>query len=297
MRKYTSKSDKIKMYSEKYNMSEDEIYRILTEHEALLTFDELKIRYDCPTLGKIPEWITEDELDLMIWNCVHKIFDERYSSWTTREDLHGELQVFIRERFHLYNSHGHIKVAIINRLKSMLDERIWRSKHFTRSLDDVVTSSNEDDGINFGYFIEDPKANDNDKLIIKDIMSIKNESVRDLLIVTGYLVSNISCLEDLYNEVLNRCSDDVKDKLVELNKRIEYNDNLAEMKSQGLVATTTKTKSLKIQDIISAMNFNLNLKGTYKESKTKRYGYKVSACTPNESLSELQYYLTATNFI
>ena len=55
MRKYTSKKQKTKMYAEKYNMEEEEVNRILSEYEDLLTLDELKIRYDNPNIGILPD--------------------------------------------------------------------------------------------------------------------------------------------------------------------------------------------------------------------------------------------------
>lgn len=294
MRKYTSKSDKVKMYSEKYNLKEEEVHRILSEHEALLTLDELKIKYDCDTLGQIPDWITEEELDLMIWRAVHSVFDSRYENWTTREDLHGELQVFIRQRFHLYDSHGHIKVAIINRLKSMLDEHIWRSKHFDKSLDDLIYAKDKDKPLPYSEFIPDENTEMIDSEILSDIKSVKNKDVRDLLVVTGYLLSNISCLKPMYNEVLTTCSDQVKNNLVALTERMNFNDEILRDKLDG-IENPNKAKTVKIQDIISAMNFNET--ETYKEQVTKRALHKVLPSSPTEALQELQYYMNNTYFV
>ena len=50
MYNYTSKTQKIVKYSEKYNLSEERISYILNTHEDLLTLDELKIKYDILTL-------------------------------------------------------------------------------------------------------------------------------------------------------------------------------------------------------------------------------------------------------
>ena len=60
MRKYTSKSQKIDLYSAKYNISKEEVNRILSEHEDVLTLEELKIKYDNPDIGKLPEWLSEE---------------------------------------------------------------------------------------------------------------------------------------------------------------------------------------------------------------------------------------------
>ena len=43
MRKYTSKSQKIDLYSAKYNISKEEVKRMLSEHEDVLTLEELNL--------------------------------------------------------------------------------------------------------------------------------------------------------------------------------------------------------------------------------------------------------------
>ncbi len=53
MRKYTSKAQKTIMYAQKYNIKEEEVKRILSEYEDLLTLEELKIKYDNPNIRYI----------------------------------------------------------------------------------------------------------------------------------------------------------------------------------------------------------------------------------------------------
>lgn len=104
MRKYTSKSDKVKMYSEKYGKTKEEVYRILTEDDCMLTLDELKIKYDDEYLEIWPDWIDPSQYDLIIWNSVHQMYDYRYSWWISEEDLHQDLWLWLRFRINQFNS-------------------------------------------------------------------------------------------------------------------------------------------------------------------------------------------------
>lgn len=104
MRKYTSKSDKINMYSQKYGKTKEEMYKILTEDDCMLTLEELKIKYDDSLLDEWPDWLDYGQYDLIIWNTVHQMYDYRYSWWISEEDLHQDLWLWIRLRIRQYNS-------------------------------------------------------------------------------------------------------------------------------------------------------------------------------------------------
>lgn len=104
MRKYTSKSDKVKMYSQKYGKTSEEVHRILTEDDCMLTIEELKIKYDNLDLCKWPDWLDPNQFDLIIYNTVHQMYDYRYSWWISEEDLHQDLWLWLRLRIKQYNS-------------------------------------------------------------------------------------------------------------------------------------------------------------------------------------------------
>ena len=140
MKKYTSKTDKIAMYSKKYNMKEEDVYRILTEHEDVLTLDELKIKYDNPNIGKLPEWLSEEELSNMIWNTIHHYWSQIFEQKMSKEELFSEHQEYIRKKIGLYENHHHIKAALVKRMITLANEYTRKGKYYLGSTDEVFDS-------------------------------------------------------------------------------------------------------------------------------------------------------------
>ena len=62
MRNYTSPKEKVENYSIKFNLPKEEVKRILSTQDAELTKEELKVKYNNENIGKIPYWISEEEL-------------------------------------------------------------------------------------------------------------------------------------------------------------------------------------------------------------------------------------------
>lgn len=254
MRNYTSKSQKIDLYSQKYNLSKEEVYRILSEYEDILTLDELKIRYDNENIGVLPEWLLDDELDSMIWNTIHQMFDTRFSSWTTKDDLHSDLQLFVRKNSNKFRNHAHLKTCLINRLKTLLDERSWRGKYYENSIDeeDTYSDSNSTKYKYEKFMVSDTKEQDELELVMK-INSIKDEKIRNLIIVTGYLICNISCLRKDYLQLLRTSEQSIKQNLKLLEDKLFDNDEIDRKRIDKVSMPSIRKKSLNIVDVMKAL--------------------------------------------
>lgn len=254
MRKYTSKKMKVEMYSKKYNLPEDYVRYILTENECMLTFDELKIKYDCPTLGKMPDWFSEEELDKIIWKSIHETYDARFSYWTTKEELYSTMQEFIRKKFHLFETPAHIKVAIKNRLIWLLREHLGRSSYIEVELDKPITVKNEADDTLTYYNMIHKELEDEQNIKLKDnIMSVRDKQIRELLIVTGYLLCDLSYLEKEFNDIINNCSQITKINLLKLQQVVENNKQIEFERNCNTVTKKQKRKRLTINNVVQAM--------------------------------------------
>ena len=257
MRKYTSKSQKIDLYSAKYNISKEEVNRILSEHEDVLTLEELKIKYDNPDIGKLPEWLSEETLDLMIWKTVHQYWSPLFQQRMTKEELYSEHQEYIRKKINLFENVHHVKAALVKRMLFLIDEYTRKGKYFLGSTDEQLPADNLYGSVRYKYElpIEDTKNIESD-LFIEQIRNIKNKSIKSLLIITGYLLCDITEFRKDYIEILRSSDEEVKMNLQKLEETLEHNEELDLMKYSNTVVTERK-KSINIKDIIKALRLNI----------------------------------------
>lgn len=257
MRKYTSKSQKIDLYSAKYNISKEEVNRILSEHEDVLTLEELKIKYDNPNIGKLPEWLSEETLDLMIWKTVHQYWSLLFQQRMTKEELYSEHQEYIRKKINLFENVHHVKAALVKRMLFLVDEYTRKGKYFLGSTDEQLPADNLYGSVRYKYElpIEDTKNIESD-LFIEQIRNIKNKSIKSLLIITGYLLCDITEFRKDYIEILRSSDEEVKMNLQKLEETLEHNEELDLMKYSNIVVNERK-KSINIKDIIKALRLNI----------------------------------------
>lgn len=257
MRKYTSKSQKIDLYSAKYNISKEEVNRILSEHEDVLTLEELKIKYDNPDIGKLPEWLSEETLDLMIWKTVHQYWSPLFQQRMTKEELYSEHQEYIRKKINLFENVHHVKAALVKRMLFLVDEYTRKGKYFLGSTDEQLPADNLYGSVRYKYElpIEDTKNIESD-LFIEQIRNIKNKSIKSLLIITGYLLCDITEFRKDYIEILRSSDEEVKMNLQKLEETLEHNEELDLMKYSNIVVNERK-KSINIKDIIKALRLNI----------------------------------------
>lgn len=280
MKKYTSKTQKVDMYSEKYGLSKEEVNRILSEHEDVLTIEELKIKYDNPNIGVLPEWLTEESLDLMIWKTIHQYWSPIFEQRLTKEELYSEHQEYIRKKIALFENHNHIKGALVKRMITLAQEYVRKGKYFLGSTDEVLATDNVYGIARYKY--EMPVSDEStieDEIFLDRVRSIKDKSVRNLLIITGYLLCDIEGLRKDYIELLRTCDDaDIKNNISQLESIVRHNDEI-EMCKYDNIATTERKQRLSIKDVIVALKMNI-LDNNHKENT-------------NKTLDEVKYYLQA----
>lgn len=98
MRNYTSPKEKVEKYSIKYNLPKEEVKRILSTQDADLTKNELIIKYNNENIGKIPDWITEEELYKIISKTAGDMYRKHYRffvNWIQPQELFNELYLYV----------------------------------------------------------------------------------------------------------------------------------------------------------------------------------------------------------
>lgn len=303
MRNYTSKKQKIEMYSKKYNKTEEEVYRILTEHEDLLTLDELKIRYDDEHIGELPQWLVEEGGYEALMNYIRKGIFIKYDGayrFNTVEEFESYMLEFILKRIKQFNNGSKIVSAVANRMVWLWRQNTARSSYTPISLQDKVFSGESEQEATFENILSDNSV-DSDPTqssdLINSIMSIKDKSVRDVLIVIGYLSAQIEELELAYIRVLNSLDEDCKQELLVLQKRLESKYSLEPIYKNGRQVNKNNIK-VTAKEVIKAMKFNKQeISYDIKTNKTihNPNGVKhikvLDKCSVPQSLIELQDYL------
>lgn len=281
MRKYTSKSQKIELYSKKYNIPEEEVNRILSEHEDLLTIDELKIKYDNPNIGKLPEWLTEESLELIIWKTIHQYWSPVFDNHWTKEELYMEHQEYIRKKIGLFQNHNHIKGALVNRMITLAQEQTKRNKYFIGSLDEQLEPENNNGVCRYKYEAVASNKSSEDMLFINSIRELKNKQVKNLLIVTGYLLCDIDELRKDYLDVLRSSDPDICNSVKLLAETIQNNEIIKQDRLDNKV-TKGRCRNISIKDIIKALKLNITLDGKQKvENTLEDVRYYLKSCWYN----------------
>ena len=227
MKSYTSKTQKIELYSKKYNKTEEEIKRILSEHEDLLTFEELKIKYDNPNIGVLPDWLDEQSLHLMIWKTIHTNWNELLANNTTKEDLYMECQEYVRKKIALFKNFNHLKASLVMRIRTVCDEYSRRSKYFIGSLDETYETNDCTTKYKYEPSTYDSivyRNNENDRELVLKIKSLKNKSAQQILIIIGYLICGIDALRYEYLQLLRNCDPEIKDSIELIEQKLLEKD-------------------------------------------------------------------------
>lgn len=265
-RKYTAPAQKIEEYSVKYGVTKERMKYILSEgNEPLLTFNELKIKYDCPTLGRLPEWLgyTIDERNAVIHDIATRAVNKKYTSsldtWTTREDMYMFLQEYLRKRIHKMHSRGEMYVTCINALNAAIVRHNMECIYIPERLERKATRESETTELQ--DMLPNNKTYDDDKKFILEIKSIKDTDIRNFLIVTGYLIAEIDLLRADYMNLkisLPQNQQEALDKLeVACDKFIRKEALKLEGNKDRIMKPTAK-------DVIGALQLNVTVKRSGK---------------------------------
>lgn len=178
-------------------------------------------------------------------------------------------------------------MGAINRLKNMLDQQMWRSAHNSISLNDTVKSGGDTDrDMFYEEIIPDNRTSikDEGEFMIM-VNAIKDKSLRAMFIVTGYLVCNLSFLEDEYNNILKSSDKEIQDNVAEMLKVVERGDEIDRLRIEGEVVKERK-KKISVTDVISALKLNII---DIMNPKTGEITYQVES--PTTTLKNIQDYI------
>lgn len=295
MGNYTSKSQKVEMYSKKYNLSEKEVYRILSESEVNLSLEELKIKYDDMEIGKLPQWLVDEggyeKLEEYIDKGVRTKFNYRFEYWTTVEELKSDAWEFILKRIHKYNSGAHIITAVKNRVVTLGYYESRRQRVHPVSLQDP--SNNKDEKLCWeDMFGTEDDIGDGDGELLQLINSIPNKSLRGLIIIVGYL-NGVTALHDQFYEVL-ACSDKkVQDELYKLlQKYIDIQDKQIQKDENTVKANKKTPQKITLKSVIKATKYGADSFVKINERTNQPVNFSNA-----EIKDEIIYYLKEHNLI
>ena len=260
MRKYTSPSEKVAKYSLKYKLPEGRVKEIIKSPDSELTIEELRIKYDNKDVGKIPDWISEEELTKMISKAVseqYKRYKIYFEHWIEPQDLFNELYIYVLCKNNLLTNYKLLKTGLNNYCKYIAQYRINRFKYLAGSIDKPVTNNstnNVEDNTpsfvstiqsnnipTFSQHIDEENSVENMELV-SIINSVKDKQIKAILIVTGYLVANIVSLRPLYLKLLKETDKGICNRLIKLQKRVEP-DNIEQ-----------RTRNITIKDVLNILS-------------------------------------------
>ena len=146
----TTRKKKIENLVNKYNISAEHAQYVICTDEDLLSLNDLRLKYDNPDIGKLPEWLSEEDLSLMIWKTIQqtKSKDPTLFEYITDEDLYQDIQIRIRKKSNKIKNFKYLK-AMISKWILTITVNINRNKcYIPVSLNNTYTN---DEGSSFEF--------------------------------------------------------------------------------------------------------------------------------------------------
>lgn len=83
-------AEKAQIISREMGVPYERVREIQRKEVKDCTVEELKIRYNNPNLGRLPEWFDFEQVNKLIWKMVHSNWSKKLEPRYSREDIHGE---------------------------------------------------------------------------------------------------------------------------------------------------------------------------------------------------------------
>ncbi|WP_304393300.1 hypothetical protein [uncultured Clostridium sp.] len=83
-------AEKAQIISREMGVPYERVREIQRKEVKDCTVEELKIRYNNPNLGKLPEWFDFEQVNKLIWKMVHSNWSKKLEPRYSKEDIHGE---------------------------------------------------------------------------------------------------------------------------------------------------------------------------------------------------------------
>lgn len=231
------KLDKINRCKNKYGYSIEDAIRIVESEDILLNLDELRAKYDDMSIGTdYPNWISPVTHYEIVCEIVGAMYRKFSGTWETYEDVVHLVYIKSIIRLHKNKSLIEFRITILNICKNLIRDYYIDNKYISSECVEDMLDNFVDD-----YNIIDTS----DMEIIDAILSIKNSSVRSLLILCGYFIAGIDGLHDKVNEIYSSSNKTVQKRLLILFDR-----------HQRLVQNKSKTKRITFKSICVTLRIN-----------------------------------------
>lgn len=274
----TSK-DRIQTCVEKYGLPLEEAERIVKTEDVLLDINELRLKYDNPDMGKkYPDWLTPEEHLKMCYKTAGESFNQMWSTICTVEELASMMFIQSSVKLNTYNSFKHLKVGLVKIGMTIFRNTMRRNAYWTSySLDDYVPQSKSDQSNKSTYLslMKTTSMAQQNREFVMEIMSIKNPEVRELLIVCGYIVANISELQTAFYDVIKNSKRIDLEKLQKVLDQLHKNDEINQQRADNIKVSKHKS-SITFTTILGIFKFDMST---------------------SVAKHEIKEYLTSTGFI
>lgn len=252
-----TEKDRIKTCIEKYGYSEEEATRIVKEDNYLLNIDELRAKFDYPELGKeYPEWLDPIDHYKMCCTTVRQMYNGNFARICTTEELAHTLFVNSALKLNTLKNHQHLKSALVTMAMKICRDGMRRQKYWSdSSLDD---NFDEDGNLtNYDRIV----ATDTDKETIdclNAVMSIKNREVRELLILSGYIIGRIDAFKEQFVNIVNNSDFIDREALIKLLEEVYHNDDV-DMKKKETKGLKMKKTRVTLKSILNVYKTDLDI--------------------------------------
>lgn len=210
-----------------WGVNEEYATRIFKESEDLLTFEELKMKYNNPNLGVVyPDWLSPvDHLKICYQTAKEAYATSKFDWICEKQELVNMLFIWSSLRLPRFENHAVLKCACARACKNILRDNIIHLKYKGGSLENEWYSRlNDNKFIDFHSIVstnDDSTATTN---LLCSIKSLKNKTVKGLLIVCGYVIAGIDDFEQAFYDYVKTCDVPTQEKLLDLLAKVEIYD-------------------------------------------------------------------------
>lgn len=258
-----TEKDRIHTCMEKYGLSEQEAIKIVKEDDMVLSIEDLRMKYDNPDLGKnYPDWLTPIDHYKICCATVRQMYNGNFAKICTPEELASNLYIMTSIKLNTYKNHKHLKAAIVTSAMRICRDNMRRQKYWSgQSLDDTY---GENDNLTNYDRITARDTEKEEKECLNAVMSIKNREVREILVLTGYIVGGIDTFQNEFINILQNSDLIYRDKLEKLMTDMQNNDKIDREKFENKSYKAKKTR-ITLKSILSVFKTDLDLKSARLE--------------------------------
>lgn len=258
-----TEKDRICTCISKYGLSEKEATRIVKEDNTLLTIEELRMKFDNPNLGKkYPEWLTPIDHYKICCATVRQMYNGNFAKICTPEELASILFINSSIKLNTFKNHQHLKSGIVTMAMSVCRDNTRRQKYWSsKSLDDTF---DENDELTNYERVTVKDTEREAKECLNAVMSIKNREVREILILTGYIVGGIDSFRPAFIDVIENSDLIIQEELSKLLKDISENDRVDRIRLEDKSCKFKKVK-ITLKSILKVFKTDLDIKAARLE--------------------------------